>query len=79
MEGFTNNYFFIEDRMLSIVEIKTLYNTKAIIQRDSIKFKILDSAEYKEDISLNNLSRILNKWIEYLLTVDKQEVNFYVI
>lgn len=71
--------FFIGEKMLSIVEINTLYNTKAIIQRDSINFKILDSEEYKGDISLNNLSIILNKWIEYLLTTDKQEVSFDII
>ncbi|KAF1025255.1 MAG: hypothetical protein GAK29_02044 [Acinetobacter bereziniae] len=71
--------FFIGEKMLSIVEIKTLYNTKAIIQRDSIKFQILDSAEYKDDISLNDLSIILNKWIEYLLTIDKQEVIFDIV
>ncbi|MFW2102174.1 hypothetical protein [Acinetobacter guillouiae] len=68
--------FFIEEKMLSMAEIKTLYNTKAIIQNDSIKFQILENAEYKDEISLIDLSKILNKWMEYLLTVDKQKVSF---
>lgn len=49
-----------------------------MIQNDYISFKRSFTKEYTDKIPLDTLFEILTKWREYLLTVDKKEIEFEV-
>lgn len=53
-------------------------SAKAMIQNDYISFKRSFTKEYTDKIPLDTLFEILTKWREYLLTVDKKEIEFEV-
>lgn len=70
------NLFQLEN-MMHKVEI-THWNdfNKAIIEESHIKFKERFGNSYHNELDLESFEKILNKWIEYLLTVDKLKVSF---
>ncbi|MCS4299154.1 MULTISPECIES: hypothetical protein [Acinetobacter] len=70
------NLFQLEN-MMRKVEISHWNDfEKAIIEESHIKFKERFGDSYHNELDLESFEKILNKWIEYLLTVDKQKVSF---
>lgn len=53
-------------------------SVKAMVQNEWISFKRSFTKEYTDKILLDTLFEILSKWREYLLTVDKKEIEFEV-
>ena len=49
-----------------------------IIQQDNIIFKERFGDSYYDELNLDSFVEILNKWLDYLQTVDKKEIEFEV-
>ncbi len=61
------------------VELVNLTDSaKAIIQQDNIIFKERFGDSYYDELNLDSFVEILNKWLDYLQTVDKKEIEFEV-
>ncbi len=65
--------------MMWRVELVNLTDSaKAIIQQDNIIFKERFGDSYYDELNLDSFVEILNKWLDYLQTVDKKEIEFEV-
>lgn len=51
-------------------------SAKAIIKDNQIFFKQQFGDDYHDDLDLEIFKKIINRWHEYLLTVDKRDVEF---
>ena len=72
------NLYKLENMMWRVELVNLTDSAKAIIQQDNIIFKERFGDSYYDELNLDSFVEILNKWLDYLQTVDKKEIEFEV-